>query len=156
MTAADCGRLGGQPAGGAGGVVERPRLEVVTREEPSALAERLRMRVGALQLAVVRARRHQQAVPDRHAHLCDDAEIGLDEQVVDLADRALDGVLDGHETHVHGSGGHRVEDVAELAAGHRHERRVVRANGEFSPRAALTLERGQEEVALLPALATPR
>jgi hypothetical protein len=55
----------------------------------------------------------REAEPDRHNHLARDADVVLDQQVVVLADGAVDDVLDGDDASGRGARRHGVEDRPE-------------------------------------------
>ena len=84
----------GDGLAGAGRVVGRQELPGPAAQERLGLAERLDVRVDALDVVEPLAGERGEAERDRHDDLAADLEIVLEQQVVVLADRAVDDVLD--------------------------------------------------------------
>ena len=108
---------------GAGGVVGRQELPGPRAQERLGLAERLDVRVDALDVLEPLAGQRREAQADRHDDLARDLEVVLDEQVVVLADGAVDDVLDRDDAGRGLAGRDRVEDRAEAADRGRARRR---------------------------------
>ena len=84
----------GDGLAGAGGVVRREELPRPRAQERLGLAERLDVRVDPLDVLEPLAGQRREAEADRHDDLAADDEVVLEQQVVVLADRAVDDVLD--------------------------------------------------------------
>ena len=118
---------------GPGRVVRREELPRAGAQERLGLAERLDVRVDALDVVEPLSGERGEAERDRHDDLAADREVVLEQQVVVLADRAVDDVLDRDDA---GGGGTRrdgLEDRPEAAQrGPRHvaERREDGVLGE--------------------------
>ena len=84
----------GDGLAGAGRVVGRQQLPRPAAQEGLGLAERLDVRVDALDVVERLAGQRGEAEADRDDDLAADLEVVLEEQVVVLADRAVDDVLD--------------------------------------------------------------
>ena len=82
---------------GTGRVVGREELPRPRPQERLGLAERLDVRVDALDVLEPLAGERGEAQPHGHDDLAGDRQVVLDEQVVVLADRAVDDVLDRHD-----------------------------------------------------------
>ena len=82
MTATVAPPLLDDEAHGAGGVVDRYRLELGMRgQEAGALRERDRMRVDASDIAELHAARRDEVVHDAQVRLAGDGEPGVEQQV---------------------------------------------------------------------------
>ena len=84
----------GDRLAGTGRVVGRQQLPRAGAQEGLGLAERLDVRVDALDLVEPLAGQRRQAEPDRHDDLADDLQVVLEQQVVVLANGPVDDVLD--------------------------------------------------------------
>ena len=107
--------LVGDGLAGAGRVVGRQELPRPAAQERLGLAERLDVRVDPLDVVDPLARQRGQAQADRHDDLGADDEVELEQEVVVLADRAVDDVLDGHDARDGIAGGDGLEDLPEAA-----------------------------------------
>ena len=100
---------------GARRVVGREELPRTGPQERLGLAEGLDVRVHALDVLEPLARERGEAQPHGDDDLAGDGQVVLDEQVVVLADRAVDDVLDRHDTCGGIAGCDRIEDRPEAA-----------------------------------------
>ena len=99
----------------AGGVVRRQQLPRPRAQERLGLAERLDVRVDPLDVLDPLAGQRGEAEAHRDDDLAADDEIVLEQQVVVLADRAVDDVLDRHDAGGRVAGRDGLEDGAEAA-----------------------------------------
>ena len=106
----------------AGGVVRGQQRPGPSPQKGVRLAERLDVRVDPLDGLEPLAGQRRKAQVDRDHDLAPDLEGELEEQVVVLADRAVDQVLDGDDAGGGASGHDCLEDRAEAAHGKRRGR----------------------------------
>ena len=99
----------------AGRVVGREKGPRTGAQEPLGLAERLDVGVDPLDALDRFPRQRRQAEPDRHDDLPDHIQRVLQEQVVVLADRPAQEVLDGHDADRRIASFDRLEHAPEAA-----------------------------------------
>ena len=145
----------GQHPGRPRRVIVGEGLDLVPLDELPALGKGLGMGIEDPDVLILGLGQGQQAVADPELDGARHPEASLDHQPVDVGDGAADGVFHGDDPEVEPALFDALEDVRELDAGDRHERRVETARGQLAEGPVLSLEADEAALLLLDAAGSP-